>query len=85
MLGVEHEVAQKAKLGSGQLYFTLAVGNRLARLVQVQPCGFEQRLVRLTMRAAQQRLYTQLQLLGMEGFGHVIIGPGLKPFNPLRP
>ena len=74
---MQHEIAQQAELASGQLDVLAVLAAALARLVQLQASGLQHRLVGQTVGTAQQRLDAQ-QLLGMEGFGQVVVGAGLE-------
>ncbi|MNF86512.1 hypothetical protein D3C84_689510 [compost metagenome] len=82
---MQHEVAQQAELGGGQLHVLAITADALAALVQVQAGRFQPGLVGQAMGAAEQRLDAQSELFGMEGLGQVIVGAGLEAIDALGP
>lgn len=85
LAGVQHEIAQQAEFGGGQVDVGAVQAHALALLVQAQPGGLQLALVGQPMGAAQQGLDAQGQLFRMERLGQVVVGTGLEPIDAFGP
>ncbi len=82
---MQHEVAQQAKLRSGELDVDAIAAHALAAFIQLQACSFQSWLVGQAAGTAQQGLNAQLQFLGVKGLAEVVVRPGLQTFDAFRP